>query len=233
MLLHYYVWFKNEEYAEVKILLGSTYFESLKDQYNFEKPFLNQLMNIFTHLNIDTEKLLKKLQPKIYKKFEEIKNNIISNYDDNDKRIVSAIFSLYKKLYLIQNIVYHRNQAVHSGDIKVKDTDPNAINGTIYNDLLKVPNLPNITFLSEKNIFLEDTFQNYIKKQFKGLNNVYKTPKITQELIIEDLIEITLLKLLKIKGQISKMDHLNQTNKETMIVDPVKEYLEKFTINNS
>ena len=61
LLLHYYVWIKNEQYAEVKLMLCSAFFEVLKnnnlDPSKKEGGFHHILTQRFNLLKLNTNKL--------------------------------------------------------------------------------------------------------------------------------------------------------------------------------
>lgn len=209
--------------------------ESLENQYktqqNGNRPFLYNLLDVFTNLGIDSEKLLKHFQPKIYKKFEEIEDKISKYYDDDKKKIALEIITSYKKIYLLQNITHYRNAVVHTGNIEINDGDPNKIVKSIFNHLSKIINLPNINFLNEKNEILNEVYDNYLSGQFTGLNNGRYSNKIMQELIMKEIIEIILLILLGVDCNLNKTNHFNEN--EAPITKNTKEYLSEFIISKN
>ena len=126
LLLHYYVWIKNEQYAEVKLMLCSEFLEVLKN--NKLKPhknetghFYDKIFQRFNFCKLDTYKLLKILQPEIFQIITDLENK----YIDKGCKVkdVKKICKKYKKEYLLRCIERYRNKVIHSGKFELLQED--------------------------------------------------------------------------------------------------------------
>ena len=120
LLLYYFVWIKNEQYVEVKLMLCSEFIEVLKnDKFkpskNEKGNFYNKVFQRFNSLELDTSKLLKILQPEIFQLINALENKYAEQgYLIRD---VNKIGKRYKKEYLLRCIERYRNKIVHSGKL--------------------------------------------------------------------------------------------------------------------
>jgi len=226
LLLHYYAGFKNESYVLSKIALGSIFLETLKNQYNYKGFLFNQLSHIFNELELNTEILLEKLQPRVYERFFEIEIEIIDDFVTEDRIIVHWIFDYFMKSYLLQHLVKYRNQIIHSGKVIIKKEDPNEIIKSCHDKLSEIFKFPNMPLLENKSIILETVYE-HLKDNFTDLNIVKYPEKETNALILEELIDLILLKLLDVNCPIAKFDYFDLWNQNILRINS-KELLDEF-----
>lgn len=226
LLLNYYVGIKNENYVLSKIALGSIFLETLKNQYNRKGSFFSQLNYIFKELDLHADILLERFQPRIYNKFFEIELDITLDFSSDDIILVNRIFDYFMKSYLLQHIVKYRNQIIHSGKIIVKKEDPNDIIKSCYDKLLEVFKFPNIPLLENKASILEIVFEN-LKDNFTSLNTVKYPEEETNSLILEELIDFILLKLLNVDCTVTMFDYFDWWNHNIIHINS-KELLDEF-----
>lgn len=226
LLLNYYAGLKNESYVLSKIALSSIFLETLKNQYNYKGTLFNQLSYICNELELNTEILLEKFQPRIYDKFFEIEIEITGKFAPEDRILVHWIFDYFMKSYLMQHIVRYRNQIIHSGKITIKKEDPNKIIKSSYDKLLEIFKFPHIPLFENKLNILE-TIYNYLNDNFTDLNVVKYPNEETNSLILEELIYLILLKLLEVDCTITKFDYFNLGNQNIVYMNS-KELLDEF-----
>lgn len=192
LLLYYYVWIKNEQYVEVKLMLCSEFIEVLKnDKF---KPFKNEkgffyykLFQRFNSLKLDTFKLLKILQPEIFQLITELEKKYIDQgYLISD---VNKIGKRYKKEYLLRCIERYRNKIVHSGKFELSTEDINEIVDRLMKDFKRHYNI-------NYQIDLVEKFGNDLKWNLNNVNYLFDI--FNQSELFEHIIEIVLLRLLNV-----------------------------------
>ena len=188
LLLHYYVWIKNEHYAEVKLMLCSEFFEVLKnnklDPSKNEDGFIFNLFQRFNFLKLNTYKLLKFLQPDVLNVILNLENSYIDEgYSAMD---VIKISRRYKNEFLLSCIKRYRNKIIHSGKFDLTNNDIGMIVGELT-DAFKN------NYSKGSQIELVEKFGNDI---IIGLNNIDSLFNIfNQSLFLERIVEIVLLKI--------------------------------------
>ncbi len=215
LLIHYFVWIKNQFYTETKILLGSTFIEALKAQYygvewaelfkKLDRIYNSEEVNSRNALNIDTEKIFKHFQYKIFKLFNEIESQHIDNFHGDEKYKVRMIFEDFRKKFFLHTVVYYRNKIVHRGNITAERDD-------LIEILDEVKNLLDREYNGLRNTLLHNLYENYLKPEFQ--NNSVDWDDIDQSILLERLIELTLLELLKVDCLLANYPkfHINKTN---------------------
>jgi hypothetical protein len=188
LLLHYYVWIKNEHYAEVKLMLCSAFFEVLKNNKlnpsKNEEGFIFNLSQRFNLLKLNTYKLLKFLQPDVLNVIMNLENSYID--DDYPAKDVIKISKRYKDEFLLSCIKRYRNKIIHSGKFDLTNNDI----GMIVSELTDT--FKN-NYSKDSQIELVEKFGNDI---VRGLNNTDSLFNIfDQSSFLERIVEIVLLKI--------------------------------------
>lgn len=192
LLLHYYVWIKNEQYLEVKLILCSEFLEVLNNNKN--KPsdnekgyFYDKLFQRFNLLELDTYKLLKFLQPEIFQIIENLEKEYLEKgYSTKD---VTKISKRYKKEYLLRCIERYRNKIIHSGRFELTTNDLEGIMDRLINNFKQV-------YESDSQVDLVEKLGKDIKLKLYGADCVFNI--FNQGLLFERVIEIILLKMMNV-----------------------------------
>ena len=191
-MLYYYVWIKNEQYVEVKLMLCSEFIEVLKnDKF---KPFKNEkgffyhnVFQRFSSLKLDTSKLLKILQPEIFQLINALENKYVEQ--GYLRRDVNKIGKRYKKEYLLRCIERYRNKIVHSGKFELTSEDIDKIVDKLIEDFKTV-------YDGDYQIDLVEKMGNDIKLNLNDVDFVFDI--FNQSKLFESVVEIVLLKLLNV-----------------------------------
>ncbi len=221
LLLHYYVWIKNEQYIEVKLMLCSEFIEVLKNNKfkpskNEEGTFYDKVFLKFNLLKLDTYKLLKILQPEIFQLITELEKKYIEQgYQIKD---VNKIGKRYKKEYLLRCIERYRNKIVHSGKFELTSEDINEIVERLIKDFKN-------DYAKDYQVDLVEKIGNDIKFNLNELNCVFDVFNQTE--LFERVVEIVLLKLLTVDCLLT-----NNHNLESSVINEndfnSREYINKF-----
>ncbi|WP_292601351.1 hypothetical protein [Methanobrevibacter sp. UBA212] len=213
LLLHYYVWIKNEHYAEVKLMLCSEFFEVLKnnmlDPSKNEDGFIFNLSQRFNFLKLNTYKLLKLLQPEVLNVILNLENSYIDEgFSEKD---VIKISRRYKNEFLLSCIKRYRNKIIHSGKFDLTNNDIGMIVGELT-DTFKD------NYSIDSQVELVEKFGNDITM---GLNNADSLFNIfNQSLFLERIVEIVLLKIFSPDCLLSLSNNFGSDNS--------KDYVSKF-----
>lgn len=207
LLIQYYIWFKNEIYIDIKHLLGSIFIETLIKQYypDESKKFAYKLNNILNQkLNLNIYKLFDKFEIGLLNELEELKSSEMNELDDYERNI-SIVLNQFKEFLFIEIITKYRNKNVHNGEILLNDND---LEDIFENSFKKT----NKRLNGEKNkIIFEILYEN--KNQI--INSEYLKDLNTQDIVLENLMEVILLKLLDINcGLLSNKLRPNIDSKE-------------------
>ena len=221
LLLHYYVWIKNEQYAEVKLMLCSEFLEVLKnDKLNPHKNenghFYDKIFQRFSFAKLDTYKLLKLLQPEIFQIITDLEKEYIDQgYKRKD---VIKICKKYKKEYLLRCIERYRNKIIHSGKFELLPEDIDKILENLIKDFKNDYKLDHQIELIEK-------IGNDMEFKLNNVDSIFNIFK--QAKLFESIIEIFLLNLLNVDCLLvnnhslkSKIPHEEDFNS--------KNYMDKF-----
>lgn len=192
LLLHYYVWIKNEQYAEVKLMLCSEFLEVLKnDKLNPHKNenghFYDKIFERFNFAKLDTYKLLKHLQPEIFQIITDLEKEYIDQ--DYKRKDVIKICKKYKKEYLLRCIERYRNKVIHSGKFELLPEDIDKIVEKLINDFKN-------DYKIDSQIELIENIGNDIKIKLNSVDSIFDIFK--QANLFESIIEIFLLNLLNV-----------------------------------
>lgn len=213
LLFYYYVFIKNESYAEAQLIFCSAFFEVLKNnKFNPDKNeniSFHEIFQKFNCVELDTSKLLKILQPEIFSIINDLEKKYITrDYNESD---VKKICKKYKKQYLVYDIARYRNKIIHSGNVKFRENDVNEI---LENLIKKLKG----GYKKDCQIELVRKIGDDIKEKLKHeLNNRDSKLFIFDKTkLFEKIIEIYLLKVLDVDCLLS--------NEES------KEYLDKFIL---
>ncbi len=221
LLLHYYVWIKNEQYIEVKLMLCSEFIEVLKN--NKFKPFKNEegtfyekVFQRFNSLELDTSKLLKILQPGIFQLINALENKYVKQgYWISD---VNKIGKRYKKEYLLRCIERYRNKIVHSGKFELTSDDINDIIDKLMKDF-------NSHYKIDYQFDLVEKIGNDLKLNLNDVDFVFDIFK--QSELFERVVEIVLLKLLDVDCLLAN-NHNFESSKLNINDFNSKEYINEF-----
>ena len=187
LLLHYYVWIKNEQYAEVKLMLCSAFFEVLKnnklDPSKNEEGFHHNLTQRFNLLKLNTYKLLKFLQPEVLNVIVKLENQYIESYLRKD---VIKICDRYKKDFLLSCIKKYRNKIIHSGKFELTDNDMGEIVGELIDNFKK-------NYSKNSQMELVENFGNDLINELKDVDSLFDI--FNQSSFLERVVEIILLKI--------------------------------------
>ncbi len=221
LLLYYYVWIKNEQYVEVKLMLCSEFIEVLKNNKfkpskNEEGIFYNKVFQRFNLLKLDTYKLLKYLQPEIFHLITELENKYIEQgYLVRD---VNKIGKRYKKEYLLRCIERYRNKIVHSGKFELTSEDINGIVDRLMGDFKTV-------YDGDYQIDLVEKMGNDIKLNLNDVDFVFDI--FNQSKLFERVVEIVLLKLLNVDCLLANNHNLKSSTSNINDFNS-KRYINKF-----
>ena len=207
LLIQYYIWFKNEIYIDIKHLLGSIFIETLIKQYypDESKKFAYKLNNILNQkLNLNIYKLFDKFEIGLLNELEELKSSEMNELEDYERNIF-IVLNQFKEFLFIEIITKYRNKNVHNGEILLNDND---LEDIFENSFKKT----NKRLNGEKNkIILKILYEN--KNQI--INSEYLKDLNTQDIVLENLMEVILLKLLDINcGLLSNKLRPNIDSKE-------------------
>lgn len=192
LLFHYYVWIKNEQYAEVKLMLCSEFLEVLKnDKLNPHKNengyFYDKIFQRFSFAKLDTYKLLKLLQPEIFQIITDLEKKYIDQgYNRKD---VLKICKKYKKEYLLRSLERYRNKIIHSGKFELLPEDIDKILENLIKDFKNV-------YKIDSQIELIEKIGNDMKLKLNNVDSIFDIFK--QSELFETVIEIFLLNLLNV-----------------------------------
>lgn len=216
LLFHYYVWIKNEQYAEVKLMLCSEFLEVLKnDKLNPHKNekghFYDKIFQRFNFAKLDTYKLLKLLQPEIFQIITDLEKEYIDQgYKRKD---VIKICKKYKKEYLLRCIERYRNKIIHSGKFELLPEDIDKILENLIKDFKN-------DYKIDSQIELIEKIGNDMKVKLNNVDSIFDIFK--QSKLFESMIEIFLLNLLNVdcllinnhslKSKIPTEDDFNSKN---------------------
>lgn len=189
LLIHYYVWIKNESYLEVKLVLASIFLEVLnKDKRitytgnDFKPKFEEELI----FLGLDCLKLFKYLKKDIYDIFEKIKEECCSEDDTTE------FFIDLKKEFFLFYIKQTRNMIIHEGLVTYNRASIDYIVSSNV-ELFK-------KFEGNYNTNATDDNRKFFKKCFSKIKDELKQVSLmeilNQEQFFEKLIEIILLRCL-------------------------------------
>ena len=221
LLLHYYVWIKNEQYAEVSLMLCSEFLEVLKNSRNQphkneNSHFYDKIFQRFNFSKLDTYKLLKILQPEIFQLITNLEKEYIDKgYNNKD---VIKICKKYKKEYLLRCIERYRNKIIHSGKFEVSQKDIDKILDKLIIDFKN-------DYIIDNQIVLIEEIGNDIKVKLKNINGIFDIFK--QANLFERVIEIFLLKLLNVDCLLIKNHSLKSQRVDEYDFNS-KYYVEKF-----
>ena len=221
LLLYYFVWIKNEQYVEVKLMLCSEFIEVLKnDKFkpskNEKGNFYNKVFQRFNSLELDTSKLLKILQPEIFQLINALENKYAEQgYLIRD---VNKIGKRYKKEYLLRCIERYRNKIVHSGKFELTSEDIDKIVDKLMEDFKTV-------YDGDYQIDLVEKMGNDIKLNLNDADFVFDIFK--QSTLFERVVEIVLLKLLSVDCLLI-YNHNSRYSKSNLNDFNSKEYINKF-----
>lgn len=192
LLILYYIFFKNEVYINIKHLFGSIFIETLIAQYNViktisfrKKTFAEKLEHILTFdLNLNIPKLFDKFEKDLLNELEEIVSLKMNNL--HHKHNINIVLNDFKKYFFIEIIKTYRNKNVHHGEIEFNSSDlENIVNISLDNT-----NKSCNGEINEKIIGILCENKNII------INSRYIKDLNTQNRVIENLMEVILLKLL-------------------------------------
>ncbi len=115
------------------------------------------------------------------------------------------IFEDFRKKFFLHTVVYYRNKIVHRGNITAERDD-------LIEILDEVKNLLDREYNGLRNTLLHNLYENYLKPEFQ--NNSVDWDDIDQSILLERLIELTLLELLKVDCLLANYPkfHINKTN---------------------
>ena len=192
LLLYYYVWMKNEQYAEVILILCSEFLEVLKNNKfkpnkNERHKFYDKIFHRFSIFKLDTFKLLKNLQPEIFQLITELEREYINQ--GYNKKDVIEICNRYKKEYLLRCIERYRNKIIHSGKFELHQEDIDKIIEKLMKDFKTKYDLDSQIELIEK--IGED-----LKSKLYDIDSIFDVFK--QSILFENVIEIFLLNSLNV-----------------------------------
>ena len=192
LLFHYYVWIKNEQYTEVKLILCSEFLEVLKnDKINPHKNenghFYDKIFQRFNIAKLDTYKLLKFLQPEIFQIINDLEKEYISQ--GYKRKEVIKICKKYKKEYLLRCIERYRNKIIHSGKFELLPEDIDKILKNLIKDFKN-------DYKIDSQIEIIEKIGNDMKFKLKNVDSIFDIFK--QATLFESIIEIFLLHLLNV-----------------------------------
>lgn len=221
LLLHYYVWIKNEQYAEVKLMLCSEFLEVLKNNKfkphkNEEGHFYDKIFQRFNFSKLDTYKLLKFLQPEIFQIITDLENKYIGQ--GHKIKDVKKICKKYKKEYLLRCIERYRNKVIHSGKFELILEDIDKIVDNLITDFKN-------DYKIDSQIEIIEKIGDDLKFKLYDVNSIFDIFK--QSKLFESVIEIFLLKLLNVDCLLIK----NHSLKTQIPADKdfnSKNYVDKF-----
>lgn len=214
LLIQYYIWFKNEYYLDMRHLMGSIFLETLIKQYykNEKKKFAKKLKKILEHeLNFNISKIFDEFEKGLLSDLEKIKISKMNELN-NDKNI-NIVLKRFKEFLFIEILTKYRNKNVHSGEIKLNNYDLNEI---LENSLIKTSKDLNGKKNEEVIKILYENKDQLMKSEY--LNNLD-----TQNIVLENLIEIILLKLLdtncgllpnKLRKNVNSKEYLKSLSKK-------------------
>lgn len=222
LLLHYYVWIKNEQYAEVKLMLCSEFLEVLKN--NKLKPYKNETGYFYTKIfqrfnlyKLDTYKLLKILQPEIFQIITDLEKKYIGQgYNRKD---VIKICKKYKKEYLLRCLERYRNKIIHSGKFELLPEDIDKILENLIKDFKNDYN-------RDSQIELIEKIGNDMKFELNNVDSIFDIFK--QSELFETVIEIFLLNLLNVDCLLIRNNNLKSQIPNGEDDFNSKKYLDKF-----
>ena len=221
LLLHYYVWIKNEQYAEVSLMLCCEFLEVLKNSRNQphkneNSPFYDKIFQRFNFSKLDTYKLLKILQPEIFQLIVNLEKEYIGKgYNNKD---VIKICKKYKKEYFLRCIERYRNKIIHSGKFEVSQKDIDKIIDKLIIDFKN-------DYIIDSQIELIEEIGNDIKVKLKNINGIFDIFK--QANLFERVIEIFLLNLLNVDCLLIKNHSLKSQRSDEYDFNS-KNYVENF-----
>ena len=215
LLIHYYIWFKNEVYLDVKHLLGSIFLEVLIKQYFSERDrtrFSVKLKNILEEkLQLDISKLFDYLESGLSNILNEINLNYLNDLGRNEEDI-EIVLSKFKKYFFIEIFTKYRNKNVHTGEIRLNGDDLMVIVDNSLNNLKNELN-------NSENVEIFEILEN---NKNMLVNSYFLSDLKTQNIVLENLMDIILLKLLSTDSQLilylQKQKSINS-----------KEYIELFS----
>ncbi len=221
LLLHYYVWIKNEQYAEVVLMLCSEFLEVLKNNRlqphkNENGHFYDKIFQRFNRSKLDTYKLLKILQPEIFQLITELEKEYI-NKDYKNKDVIK-ICKKYKKEYLLRCMERYRNKIIHSGKFELNQKDIDKIIKNLIHDFKN-------DYKIDSQIELIEKIGKDMKVKLNDVDGIYDIFK--QANLFESVIEIFLLNLLNVDCLLIK-NHSLKSQKPDEYDFNSKNYVEKF-----
>jgi|GEM_PF-3301917 len=219
LLLYYYVWIKNEQYIEVKLMLCSAFFEVLKNNKlnpsKNEGKFYGKLIQRFSFLKLDSYKLLKFLQADVVKCINKLEKKY-SNEEYSNKN-VQKIFKRYKNELLFIFIKKYRNKIIHSGKFELTNNDIE----DMINELIKIFK----KHYNEEQIGLVEKIGEDIKNALKNTGSLFDV--YNQSRFFERLVEIILLKIFNTDCTLSFNHNLDNSSPELDDFNS-KNYIDKF-----
>jgi len=215
LLLHYYVWIKNERYAEVKLILCSTFFEVLKnnklDPSKNEGKFYPKLVQRFNFLKLNTYKLLKFLQPDISNVILNLEKKYLNkNYSSKD---VVKISNRYKNELLLSCIKKYRNKVIHSGKFELTNED-------IEDIVIELICVFKKSYSKNCQIKLVEEFGNDFISELKNTDSLFNI--FNQSSFFESIVEIILLRILKPDCSLSLSNNSDDDNSKNYIDNFIK-----------
>ena len=223
LLLHYYVWIKNEQYAEVKLMLCSAFLEVLKNNRFAESrknqggTFYKKLLNRLDFLNLDSIKFLKFFFSDIDKIISKIEVKFLKSEDKNDVEIICNDF---RKYYIVYCLTLYRNKIIHSGKFNITSED---IDRGLMDKLI---NNLNKSFSKSSQKELVKKIGNDIKTEIKEVNDIFDIFKQTK--FFENIVEIILLKYLNVDCILNKKHDFNSSSQFNINDYNSKKYMKLF-----
>ena len=212
LLIQYYIWFKNEFYLDMRHLMGSIFLETLIKQYynNEKKKFAKKLKNILEYkLNFNISRIFDEFEKELLNELEIIKS---SKLNELDERNINIVFKELKGFFLIEILTKYRNKNVHTGEIKLDSED---LKDIMENTFIKTSKSLN----GEKN---KQVLKIMCENKDRLMESEYLNDLNTQNTVLENLMEIIILKLLntncgllpnKIRQNVNSKEYIESLSK--------------------